>query len=596
MRRALWGVLLVALALRLWGLHYGLPSLCYFLDEQQVALRALRMGGTGDFNPHLFLWPASTLYYLAFLSYVAWFAVGRVAGWWSNAQAFATAYFRDPTPFYLLPRLHSVALGIWSVWLGNRLGAAAYSAPVGLAVALGLALNALCGHYAHLAQPVTAMNTFTLLGLVAAVRIATDGGRRDLVIGALALGLGAASQYHGGLLVVPLGVAVLLRMVREPQRRGWWLLRALLVWLGGLAVFLMVSPYAVLDFRTFYGDLAFQYSFITGASHAVSHSMVAGFQRFLYSYLVPALGWPLAVTAALGAGYALWRRTPADCVLLSFGAAYIALFSHAAVLADRYAMPLVAPAILLAARLVEVVVERLRARRVAAAETGRPGWVGWLVPAVVLLLGLPTAVDLVRVDYTMTQGDTRLEALRWFESHVPADSRVVLDMGKFLNDLTAPLRENRARIEERLVETAQDLYGKGHHAVFYTEYFRYQLEHPYAPAYYLCSTERGSKAKPLAEYRSEGFTWAMVNDEIARNELSKPAQSDGSGAGFYQALQRECVLAAEFRPEPWKRMGPVIRVYRIEPAPAPCPVDDDPPSGVEPLPGPQPLAQARHQL
>ncbi len=560
MRRALWGVLFVALALRLWGLHYGLPSLFYYLDEQHVVLRALRFG-TGDFNPHHFHWPASTLYYLAFLSFLAWFAVGRVAGWWSNSQGFAASYFRDPTPFYILPRLQSVALGVWSVWLGNRLGAAAYSAPVGLAVALGLALNALCGHYAHLAHPITAMNAFTLLGLVAAVRIATGGGRRDLVIGALALGLGTASQYHAGLLVVPLGMAVLLRMVREPERRGWWLSRALLAAGAGLVVFLAVSPYVVLDFPTFYTDLMYQYSLNRNLHGQISRSMFPQGLFFLRSYVAPALGWPLAVTAALGAGWALWRRSLADCVLLSFAAAYLLLASHSHGYLDRYAMPLVVPAILFAARLIEVVVEWLCRPR-AAAETGSRWWVGWLTPAAVLLLSLPTAVELVRTDYTMTRDDTRLEALRWFVSHVPADSRVVLDMSQFCNNLTAPLKENRARLEERLAVSARDVYGAAHHATFYAEYYRYQLEHLSAPSYYLRRTD---SARSLADYRREGFTWAMVNDDIARKMLDTPAPPGDSGPVFYQALQRECVQVAEFHPEPWKCLGPVIRIYRIGP-------------------------------
>ena len=168
---AIAAILLAAVALRLWGIRYGLPWLFYFHDEPQVVLRALRFG-TGDLNPHFFIWPGTLLLYLAFLSYVGLFAVGRVAGWWPGTGAFAAAYFRDPSPFYLLPRLTSVAFGVWTVWLARGLGAAAYSESVGLAAALGLAVNALHAHYSHLAHPVTAMTAFTTLGLWAAWRAA----------------------------------------------------------------------------------------------------------------------------------------------------------------------------------------------------------------------------------------------------------------------------------------------------------------------------------------------------------------------------------------------------------------------------------------
>ena len=82
---AIAGLLLLAASVRLWGIRYGLPWLFYFHDEPQVVLRALRFG-TGDFNPHFFIWPATLLLYLAFLSFVGLFAVGKVAGWWTGKE------------------------------------------------------------------------------------------------------------------------------------------------------------------------------------------------------------------------------------------------------------------------------------------------------------------------------------------------------------------------------------------------------------------------------------------------------------------------------------------------------------------------------
>src|SRR5262249_37777717 len=98
----------------------------YFHDEPQVVLRALRFG-TGDLNPHFFIWPGTLLLYLAFFAYGALYLVGALAGWWRGAAGFAGAYFQDPTPFYLLARLESVAFGVWGVWLAWRLGEVAGS-------------------------------------------------------------------------------------------------------------------------------------------------------------------------------------------------------------------------------------------------------------------------------------------------------------------------------------------------------------------------------------------------------------------------------------------------------------------------------------
>jgi hypothetical protein len=549
---ALGAVLAVALALRLWGLRYGLPWLFYFHDEPQVVLRALRFG-TGDFNPHFFIWPGTLLLYGAFLAYGGWFATGRLAGWWSGKAGFAAAHFRDPSAFYLLARLESVAFGVWGVWLAARLGAAAYSAPVGLAAAAGLAINAMHGHYAHLAHPVTWMTAFTLLGLWAACRVATTGTGRDLVIAAVAIGLGVACQYHAALLVVPVGVAVLLRAAREPARRAAWLGRGVLVGLGGVLLYLVVSPYSVLDFATFRGDLAWLSAKAGGELAGSTRDPLTQLAEFVRGCVVPGLGLPLALMGAAGVLRALARRSASDLVVLSFVVAYLLLASRAAIFNDRYVVPLVVPALLLAARAIEEGLATLRAPAQAQA---------WAVPLAAVLLCAPSALQLVETDLAMTREDTRAEALRWFEANVPADSRVVLDMLKFWNTQTAPLAENRARVLEHLDAIAHGISGGGHSAV-YADYYRYQLEHPRAPAYYLRGTDVGNAVEPLASYRREGFEWAMVSDLGIASAEGRAERGDSSAAAFYRALPREGRLMAEFHPERWRRLGPRIWIYRI---------------------------------
>jgi hypothetical protein len=251
--------------------------------------------------------------------------------------------------------------------------------------------------------------------------------------------------------------------------------------------------------------------------------------------------------------FAIARRTRADLVLLAFTLAYVAVASRAANLNDRYATPLVVPALLFAARLVEAVV--------------RGGWqrarMAVVVPVATALLCVPVATRLFEDDVTMTRGDTRVEALRWFEAQVPADSRVVLDMLRFWNTATAPVAENRARLEERLVEV-QTVTGGGHSAA-YADFYRYRLAHPHQPAYYLRSTEMGAEAPPLDSLRAHGFEWAMVSSEVYEPWRTRTAPPDSSGAAFYRALERSGPPAAEFTPVPWERRGPTIRISRLRP-------------------------------
>jgi hypothetical protein len=559
--RALVAVLAVAVLARIWGIHYGLPWLFYFHDEPQVVLRALRMG-SGDLNPHFFIWPGTLLLYLALAAYAALYVAGFAAGWWRGKQAFAAAYFRDPSAFYLLARFESVALGTWTVWLAFALGRAAYSVPVGVAAAAGLALNAMHAHYSHLAHPVTAMTAFTVFGLWMALRVAKEGAPRDLYVGAIAAGIGMSAQYHAALLGVPLAIAVLYRAL-DPRPAGGarWLRHGLLAAGLAAATFLVLCPYVVLDFRTFRADLSWMAAKAEGRLAGVTQGIPEGIVAFYYRCLLPALHVPLAVAAALGAGLALVRRRRADVLLLAFAAAYVLAASRVSVLNDRYAIPLVPVAMLLVARGASELLARVRLGESAHA---------WAVPACVLALCLPSALELVETDLTMTRDDTRIEAKRWFESHAAPDDRVVIDMTRFWNSASPPLSENRARLEERLAEVGRGLAGAGHSAV-YAEYYRFQLEHPRRPAYYLWSTAMGDSARSPAEYRRDGFRWAIVSEDAVHLQQARAARGDSSGLAYYLALEREAPLAAEFRPVRWLRRGPVIRVFRLDGSPATAP-------------------------
>jgi hypothetical protein len=154
-------------------------------------------------------------------------------------------------------------------------------------------------------------------------------------------------------------------------------------------------------------------------------------------------------------------------------------------------------------------------------------------------------------------------AKRWFEAHADADDRVVIDMSKFWNSASPPLAENRERIEERLAQIARGISGAGHSAA-YADYYRHQLEHPRRPSYYLRGTDLGRDVRALAEYRREGFRWAIVSDEAVRLQEARAARGDSTGLAYYRALEREAARVAEFGPERWKRRGPAIRIYRLD--------------------------------
>src|ERR1044071_7257504 len=96
-----WWILAVALALRLYGLRYGLPAV-YNPDEVAIMSRALAFA-KGDLNPHNFLYP-SLYFYVLFawegLTAAAAVAVRAV----DSFGAFQREFFVDPTRVYVAGR------------------------------------------------------------------------------------------------------------------------------------------------------------------------------------------------------------------------------------------------------------------------------------------------------------------------------------------------------------------------------------------------------------------------------------------------------------------------------------------------------------
>ncbi|MFP5288112.1 MAG: hypothetical protein ACLGI9_20420, partial [Thermoanaerobaculia bacterium] len=140
MTAALALVLLLAAALRLWGMLHDLPF-SYYGDELHFMRRAMAIG-TGDLNPHWFHKPAFLMYVLACV-YGAYFLAGLLTGRFESTSEFGASFLFDPAPFLVLGRLVVVAFGVATVYLVYRIGRKVFdNAWAGIAGALVAAVLA----------------------------------------------------------------------------------------------------------------------------------------------------------------------------------------------------------------------------------------------------------------------------------------------------------------------------------------------------------------------------------------------------------------------------------------------------------------------
>src|SRR4051812_9081337 len=176
-------VLVVALALRLWGIRQGLPY-AYNADENaHFVPGAIGLFGHG-MNPHYFVNPPAYTYLLH-----AVFAV-----WFGGRAGVSNTYAMHPTEVFVVARATAAVVGTVGVWLVYLAGAKLADRRVGLLAAALMAVAFLPVFYSHLALndvPTLAPIALSLWGTPGVLR---DGRPRWDVLGRARPGLACAAE------------------------------------------------------------------------------------------------------------------------------------------------------------------------------------------------------------------------------------------------------------------------------------------------------------------------------------------------------------------------------------------------------------------
>jgi 4-amino-4-deoxy-L-arabinose transferase-like glycosyltransferase len=561
-------ILVLALVLRLKGIDYGLPYSFVNSDESTVVPKAFR-AAQGHLDPRFFFYP-SLYFYLAGALYVlaapVWWLLGR--GDLLSQHSFVT----DPTPYFLLGRLLSVALGTASVYLVYRLGRDGFGRAAGLLAALFLAVAPLHVAYSHMAVTDVTAVAFSLLALVLLQLAVRDGRRagagagdlaaaaeadqapldwrgrvagglsaerraaRLLVLGALAAGLATSTKYNLGMLVLPATVAAVCACRGEVARRAAAGGRAALVWLRVLVLrvyvpmalaFIVASPFVLLDAPRFIRDFRRQSQIMDRGWLGFEH-VGNGFWYNVTPNLTGAVGVVLVVLGVAGVAWAFWRRTRLDLLLAPYVVVYFVYIGTWKELADRYLLPIVPLVILLAVRLcVELALRWPRARRFA-------------LPAAVVVLAVafvPPLASSVAFDHDLSGRDTREVARQWIQKNLPAGSLIAEE------NYGPPLvREDQLPHYRAL----------GLDPVAY-RIVRLKLPVPGTP----------EPTHDLAALRAKGVEYVVTSSRV-RDRVMAAAADYPDLVDFYRELEAEAQLVKEFRPGPGER-GPVLRLYRLAP-------------------------------
>jgi 4-amino-4-deoxy-L-arabinose transferase-like glycosyltransferase len=155
-------ILMLAFALRIWGINFGLPHI-YHTDEWFEVKRALKLGaGVFDFERvH-----KGGYFYLLFAEYGVYFVILKIFGIIKSSDEFLFKFFQDPTHIWLIGRLTTAVIGTLNVYVLYLVGKHAFSKNVGLLAGLFLAIHLIhveSSHYITVDVPLTCLITLLLL-------------------------------------------------------------------------------------------------------------------------------------------------------------------------------------------------------------------------------------------------------------------------------------------------------------------------------------------------------------------------------------------------------------------------------------------------
>lgn len=509
----------------------------------------------GDPNPHFFNWPNLYMYALA--------AVFAARGWVlqaTGAVSAVDAFLRDPASFYLLGRVVTAALGTLTVGLVYLLGVRLYGRAVGLAASFFLAVNLQHVVDSHFATADVPMTVLAVAALLATVWYWERGGDGAALLAGVLGGLAASAKYNGALVGAAFPVALYLR-ARAPERPRWaGLRRAALIWFGGaLLGFLAGTPFAALAPGEFAHGLFGEVRAIRTTQFG-NEGDLPGLGFHLLHSLPQAMGLPLLLCAGVGLGIALWRHAPADLLLLAFPLPYLAIIGTWASRFERYAVPLLPVAGLLAAVGLAALTSRVLPRPWAA----RRGLV--CATAAVAVAGLPLA-HVLRYEVLLARADSREVAARWMEGNLEDGSRVAMEpysppvswrdeAGRVQRVTSPPLGSPPLPLAARLPRPTAGRWAAGLKVAPLVDY-------------------------DLARLRARGVRYVVLSSFMYKRH-TESCTAFASACRFYRALETQATLVYAVRPiaeerKLWvgdiyapvsqvfarTRPGPIIKVYRL---------------------------------
>jgi hypothetical protein len=417
-------VVLVAfgLAVRFWGLNFGLPVV-YARPDELLLIGVVVGFFRDDPNPHFFEYPTLYLYFLAGV-YCLFYARAMLAGWIRDSAEFAASFKVHFVPFFLAARATAAVLGGATVALVHLIARPLFGVRAGLLAAMFMAVAFLHVRDSHYATTDVAMVFFVMAAMLAIVRVYKYRRAFDARLAGVLAGCAMGVKYNAVILVLPMVIVELLHAwsVRSDWRRMLRETHILRMGIGCVLMFLAGSPFLLLDSAKALHDLrSLQAS--TNLGMTPPELLGRGWTYHLPHSLWYGVGWPMLFSALAGLMWMAVRQPGAALVLGSFPVAYYLVAGAGYNVFVRYMIPVVPFLCIFAGYFVATAANAMsRPMRL------RPAWVAAIVA---LAIAAPTARQVVQFDRLLTREDSRITAGRWLMENVPAGASMFISGNRY---------------------------------------------------------------------------------------------------------------------------------------------------------------------
>ncbi|MEW6380024.1 MAG: phospholipid carrier-dependent glycosyltransferase [bacterium] len=452
-------ILLLGLALRLWGIQFGLPEY-FYVDATKTVHPAKRIAqsfltGKPSLDPGFYQYPTFYINLLALEYIVYGFGKGLQIKSHNHPASLKEAVdvlYQDQSRehiFFLLARLTSAAAATLTILLLYLAAMAAYKdRRIALLSAFFLAVTFL--HVKDAKYPMTdatmaAMATWAWLYILKIARHGGDGedrkrgssgGRmKNYLLAGLFIGLGTSTKYLPLFLILPLGMAFLVDLANARKQSGYLLQCLALGLVFILLGFILGTPSFLYRHDQFIeracGEQKGQYS-IGGKPGDVQQ----GYFDYLFSQnptynepfaqnsLAGSMGIPLLLLTLLGIFFALrqgvlqkLKKGNADLILSVSSLVFYALLARPGQLRTvrhfYWFLPIYA---LLSSRVLVAAGEKFPDQKKQVV----------IIPLLAILAAGSTLVRTVRCDYLLSHTDNRVFAQQWMDENLPAGSSILM--------------------------------------------------------------------------------------------------------------------------------------------------------------------------